>query len=314
MRDTAVSPAAIADRAIAVRLFGDFPYGRPSGGSAEDLARVDRADLMLARERFLNSNNATLAIVGGVTQNRAMRTLKQLFGPWRKSEQIVPSTFRAPQVPDARALVVSIPSPTAEVRLALRGVSRSDQDFYTAAVLAKLVQNRWQTLTPELATKPVFARSESYMLPGMFVMGTAVSSRSVVDSLGTAKKVIDSLMTTSVTASELDLAKRELISEGGSQTARDETEPDRWLDMDTYRLPSVQDRTTSVQAVSTEDIQRVANRLFKNAAVATVVAGDPLQLKTALQGHVQFEVLGEVAQPSPSPKPPVKPANSSSPG
>jgi len=64
LRDSAVAPASVADRAIAARLFGDFPYGRPAAGSPEDLARVDRADLMLAHERFLNSNNATLAIVG----------------------------------------------------------------------------------------------------------------------------------------------------------------------------------------------------------------------------------------------------------
>ena len=66
IRETAISPATVADRAISSRLFGDFPYGRPSGGTPEDLARVERADLMLARDRFLNSNNATLAIVGGV--------------------------------------------------------------------------------------------------------------------------------------------------------------------------------------------------------------------------------------------------------
>ena len=67
LRDSTIAPALVADRAIAARLYGDFPYGRPATGSPEDIARVDRADLMQARERFLNSNNATLAIIGGVT-------------------------------------------------------------------------------------------------------------------------------------------------------------------------------------------------------------------------------------------------------
>jgi predicted Zn-dependent peptidase len=57
---------------------------------------------MLAHERFLNSNNATLAIVGSVTKARAFRTVRQLLGPWRKSENIVPTTFRQPKPPDAR--------------------------------------------------------------------------------------------------------------------------------------------------------------------------------------------------------------------
>ncbi len=95
-KETVIAPEVLADRAIAARLFGDFPYGRPPTGSAESLARVDRADLLLARERFLNANNATLTIMGGVASNRAIRALRQLLGPWRKSEQIVPTTFRQP--------------------------------------------------------------------------------------------------------------------------------------------------------------------------------------------------------------------------
>src|ERR1051325_9749952 len=45
IRDLSVAPSEVADRAIAVRLFGDFPYGRPAAGSPGDLARVERADL-----------------------------------------------------------------------------------------------------------------------------------------------------------------------------------------------------------------------------------------------------------------------------
>src|SRR4029078_6191930 len=74
LRDTTIAPAEVADRAIAKRLYGDFPYGRPAAGSPEDAPRVARADLMQAEERFLNSNNATLAIIGGVSKQRAMRT------------------------------------------------------------------------------------------------------------------------------------------------------------------------------------------------------------------------------------------------
>src|SRR5688572_1204572 len=72
-RDTNVSPSQWADRAIAARLFGDFPYGRPHSGTAESLGRIERADVLWAQERFLNSNNATLVVSGGVPKIRAMR-------------------------------------------------------------------------------------------------------------------------------------------------------------------------------------------------------------------------------------------------
>src|SRR6266536_3470200 len=62
----------IANRAIATRLFGSFPYGNPTQGSIETVAKIDRADLMLARERFLNADNATLVVIGGVDKARLM--------------------------------------------------------------------------------------------------------------------------------------------------------------------------------------------------------------------------------------------------
>jgi zinc protease len=313
LKDSTISPASVADRAIATRLFGDFPYGRPAAGSPEDLARVDRADLMLARDRFLNSNNATLAVIGGVTKQRAMRTVRQLLGPWRKSEQIVPTTFRQPAPPDAKTLIVNVPGPGVEVRLATRGVSRSDSDSHVAAVLAKLAQHRWQAAVPELAKQPVFVRSDAYVLPGAFVMGATVNSQSTADSVVNAKKVLDSLVNTPATAAELDRAKNEVVNELTVMLAKPENTPDPFLDMDTYRMSAVQDQIALLRAVTSSDLQRVANRLFKSAAVATVVAGETIQLKPALEGRLQYEVLGEIATPTPTPKPPAKPASNNNP-
>jgi predicted Zn-dependent peptidase len=303
----------VADRAIARRLFDDFPYGRLAGGTPEDLARVERADLMLAEERFLNSNNATLAIAGGVTKARAIRTVRQLLGPWRKSEKIVPTTFQQPKAPDARTLIVNVPGPTTEVRLAVRGLARSDSDFAASTVMARLAQQRWQAMAAELANQPMFSRSDAHVLPGAFVMGTAVSTEKAVDALANARKVIESLVNTPATPAELERAKSEIVNEAVVTGTKPEMVPDPWLDVDTYRLNAVQDQAAMLRAVTAADIQRVATRLFKNAAIASVVAGESEQLKAALQGRVQYEVLGEIATPAPSPKPPAKPSTNSNP-
>jgi predicted Zn-dependent peptidase len=267
---------------------------------------------MQARERFLNSNNATLAIIGGMTKPRAMKTLRQLLGPWRKSEQIVPTTFRQPAPPDTRTLIVNVPGPNVEVRLAARGVARSDTDFATASVLARIAQHRWEALAPELARKPVFVRNDGYVLPGAFVMGATVTDLTTADALANAKKVLDSLMTTPATPAELDRAKNELINETSAMLAKPDALPDPWLDADTYRLSAPQDQIALLRAVTAPELQRVANRLF-NKTIVSVVAGETAPLKAALQGRFQYEVLGEVATPAPTPKPPVKPTGSVNP-
>ncbi len=305
LRDTSIVPATVADRAILARLYADFPYGRPPSGSPEDVARVDRADLMQARDRFLNSNNATLAIIGGVTKPRAMKTVRQLLGPWRKSEQIVPTTFRQPNPPDTRTLIVNVPGPGVEIRLATRGVSRSDTDYVTALILARVAQHRWQATVPELNKQPVFVKSDGHVLPGAFVMGATVTELTAVDALTNARRVLDSLMSTPPTAEELERARTEVINEISVNLAKSDALPDPWLDADTYRLSTAQDQIALLRAVTAPEVQRVANRLF-NKPLASLVAGESAALKAALQGRFQYEVLGEIAAPAPSQNPPTK--------
>lgn len=307
LRETSVSPAFVADRAISARLFGDFPYGRLAAGSPEDLVRVERGDLMLARDRFLNSNNATLAVIGGVTKSRTMRTLRQLLGPWRKSEALVPTTFRQAKAPDPRALIVTAPTETAEVRLAIRGISRSDSDFNAATILARVAQYRWIAALPEMEHKPTFVRSDTYTLPGQFVMGTALDATKTTDAIAAARKVLDSFAATPPTESELDRAKRGIIAERKQITP--EALADNWLDMDTYHLRSAEDPMIALERVTSSDVQRAANRLFKDAPIATVVVGEAGQLRSALQGKVPFEVFGEVASPAQGQKTPGKPGS-----
>jgi zinc protease len=296
IKDTSISSSALADRAIAARLFGDFPYGRPYGGSVESLERVERADLMLARDRFLNPNNSTLVIIGGVSSNRAMRTLRQLLGVWRKSEQTVPATFRQVLPADPRTLIINAPTDqSVEVRFAMRGFSRKDADAPTAALLTLLARHRWEKLSPELTRHPIFVRHDAFLLPGMFVMGASVDSLLAGKTLASAKEVMQALATAPVTAAELDLAKSETLTLVNNELAKSDGVANAWLDSDTYELPSVAEQTRAINAITPGDLQRVAARLIKDAAFASVVVGNSEVLKAQLERAGKIEVMGEIA-------------------
>ena len=311
LKETSISSAMLADRAIASRLFGDFPYGHPYGGSVESLERVQRADLMLARERFLNPNNATLVIVGGVQPGRTMRALRQLLGGWRKSEQVVPATFRQPSAPDARTLIVNAPGDqSVEVRLALKGFSRRDPDTVAAKLLANLALQRWEKSIPELSRGQVFVKNDALALPGMFVMGATVDSVLAGRALIAAREVIQSLASSPVSIAELEQAKNQEIT----QTNKDLTTPDgvadAWLDVDTYSLPSVAEQLRSLAAVSSSDVQRAATRLIQDGAFASVAVGNSDVVKTQIERYGKVEILGEI---DPKVKPKADPKNDQKP-
>jgi predicted Zn-dependent peptidase len=301
VKETSISPATIADRAIAARLFGDYPYGQPHTGSAESLGRIDRADLMLARERFLNPNNATLTVIGGVQRARVLRTLRQLLGSWRKSEQTVPATFRQPQRADSRTLIINAPSDeSVELRLATRGLSRSDKDAMAATVLASIMRERWKRLVPELARNPVFVRHEARLLPGIFVMGAAVKNDVAQKVLRSAKEIMKNVISNPVSAVELEQAKEEAVIALNKSLSSSEGTAEAWLDVETYKLPPPEDQLRALQRISVADVQRVAASLFGKAAFASVVVGNAEQLRAELQQATPIEVLGEVKPESKS--------------
>ncbi|MGH9900798.1 MAG: M16 family metallopeptidase [Pyrinomonadaceae bacterium] len=295
VREVSVAPSAIADRAISSRLFGAYPYGRVVAGTPETLARVDRADLMLARERFLNPNNATLAVVGGAEPSRALRALRQFLGVWRKSDRDVPATFRQPEAPDARTLIVGLAgAPDAEVRLAVRGLARTDRDAAAADVLAVVARERWLKSFPELKGRPFYVVHGAYALPGVFRVGASVPSAQAAGALETGRAVLQSLVTTAPSAAEFETAKAEVAAGRNARSTGTEGMMNAWLVAEAYGINGA-DEIRAVSNLTPGDVQRVAARLFRSAAVAAVAVGDAAQLRAELAKAGAVEVLGDPA-------------------
>ena len=286
LAELANSPSENADREIAARMFGNYPYGHLPKGTAETVSKIDRADLMFARERFLNANDATVVVIGGVDKLRVMRALRQLLGPWQQSNRTVPATFRSPQPPDPRVLVIDQPgSAIAEVRLAVRGLARSDRDSEAASLLALIVRDRLRASSRELSG--AFARHEAHDLPGMFVLGASVPNGLAAKAVSDARGVITSMAKTGPTVLEFEHARDEMLAELSRQNSAEnlaERTADAWLNMELYKLapPAAQ-----VGSLTLGDLQRVTTRLFKDATLAMIVVGDAQQSRSNFDGPIE---------------------------
>lgn len=299
VRELNISPALHADRAIAARLYSNYPYGRPGSGTPDSLAHVERGDLVLARERFLNPNNSTLVVIGGVDNERAMRALKRILGGWIKSDTIVPSTFRQPDPPDTRTLIIdALGTDTAEVRLAVRGVARGDKDFAAATILALMARDLWQTMQPQLGKSAFFVRHESHVRPGLFVMGASTPVAEAASTLSNARKVLQSLAKDGATQAALERARNEAVADLNKQTERLETLADLWLDASTFQLGSIEDRLRQLRNVSLDDVRRLAAKFADDSGMATVALGSADKLKPLLERAGKVEIYNAATAPA----------------
>ncbi len=305
LSETSASASQLADREIAKRLFGSYPYGNPATGTVESLAKVERADLMLAHERFLHPDNSTLVVIGGVDKTPLMRDLRQLLGPWGKGDRAYPATFRQPNAPDARVLLINqADAKNAEIRIAVRGLARSDRDVTAAWLLAQVARERWQAALPELSAP--FVRHEAYALPGMLVFGASVPTSSVSKAISAAQEVMRTLMQNEPTPAEMS---RALASPPSMLHRPSEAESlaDFWLDSEIYKV-STSNPSIDPGRVAAADVQRAAVRLFKDAAPASIAVGDVNQLKSVFGGKAELrDAKPEVKSPSDLATPAKKP-------
>lgn len=273
-------PVYVADRAVAKRLFGTFPYGRPSLGSIESLAKIDFADLLFARERFLTADNATMTISGNVKVDFAFRAAKRLFGSWLKADRKIPPTFAQPGPPAAELLVLDSPTEnSSELRFAMRGLSRNDKDFYALRILEEILKNRLQAREG----KNSFARQNSNVLRGYVVLG--ISNWNI----GTVKKIGNQIslpanfasyhnyfLNEAVRSEEFEQA-RKVVLENFAKTDLQ----DYWLDTHTFQIISVREDVQRLQNVAVADVQRVLEKLQKEAVASVLVVSSEKTAKSA---------------------------------
>lgn len=275
--------ATIADLAVRRRLYGDFPYGRPAAGTAESLAKVEMGDLIVARDRFFNADYASLVIIGNVKENYALRAARQLFGSWKKADKPLLSTFRQPEAPDSKILIVDAPdAETAEIRIALRGLAQNDKDSISAAIWAKMLERRLQNDFGAVRVEHI-----AHVLPGELLIRASVPTEKAAQTLNALRAAINRAATEKVDAKTFSETQSEILNALQTESAKPEIASQRWLDVETFKTPAANERLNSFKSATGADIERIAVKLFKNAPQAIVIVGDAERIQP------QVDALGE---------------------
>jgi predicted Zn-dependent peptidase len=273
VKDLETDPAYIADRAAAGRLLGAFPYGRPQFGTSTSLQKIDFADMIDAKARFLTADNATLTISGKVDRALAFRAVRRYFGSWLKADRKVPATFRNPDAPPPG--ILHLPSPKADlavVRLLLRGSARGEREFAASQVFTRILETRVRAkMSPENAGAMV-VRNDQYVLPGLISVALAIPAKDLSgDGKVEANDVVFKALTEPVSDTEFQAAR----SLARTDWLRRDTES-FWLDLDTYKIADLNGYRNAFDTLQLTDVNAYADRLRKQPSVTVVVRPTPV--------------------------------------
>jgi predicted Zn-dependent peptidase len=256
-------PSYLADTAIARRLFGTFPYGRPSIGTKDSVSRIDFADLIDARQRFLTADNASIGVTGNYDKTLGFRAIRRYFGSWLKSDRRIPSTFKQPDDPAAQPL--NIPSPQTETlyRFALRGAARGDKELASSLIFASVLESRLRLRLG--ATNSVFVRNEPHVLPGSIVVGFSAQDNGIVIGNEGPANIVSKAIAEPVTNAEFSMAKQAVQLEWNKKDVLE-----FWLDADTFKIANKQADIRAIESVTLADVLSYAERV-RVRPVASVV-------------------------------------------
>lgn len=266
--------AYVADLTVAKRLFGDFPYGRARAGTSQSLAKIDFADLLLARQKFLTADNATLAVAGSVKPELAIRAARRFFGAWTQSDKRIPATFRQPDAPDAKEFTIETENADKfSVRSAASVAARGDRDFYATLILTAILQKQFC-----LNNESYFGKSDyqPHLLRGVYTIktDTVYGNQSLpVNSSGCPSAPQNRIKfdVQTIQQNDFDAVKKAVVYDFQRKTENLPDLTEMWLDVDTFKLGSVKDELSRLNGVALADVQRVGADLQKQPVVNLIV-------------------------------------------
>lgn len=282
----------VQDDSVVARLkalevvFGSHPFGRPARGTAETIKQITRQDLVYFHNRFYIANNSEMIVSGDATAEQVTRLARSKLGPWKKGEK-VPPTFKAPEMPAARRVLIldrNDESP-ARVTFAQVGVSRRADDYLATVVLADVLSNQISNLTAAHSTASLESDLEARMLAGPWVLNLKAAP---ADLAGYIDVIIDTMtrMSANLPATDrVEASKGKLIAALAERLKTIEGAAELILEIETYGLGRdyVVNFADRVGAISPADVQRAAQTHLKPQSIAIVISGSAGRFETPMK-------------------------------
>lgn len=278
----AKDPTRISGRVFDREAFGDHPYGSDGDGTADSVKALTREQVVAAHRAALAHDRIHVAAAGDISAVELGLLLDRLLGDLPATGAPLPG--RADWKLAGGVTVVDFPTPQSAVRFGHDGITRDDPDFFAAYILNEILGGgRFgaRLMTEVREKRGLTYGIATYLAPmdhAELMMGQFASENAKVgEAIGIVREEWARAAREGVTAEELAATKTYLT---GSYPLRfDGNGPIAGIlvgmQMEGLPIDYPVTRNAKIEAVTLEDVKRVAARLLKPGALHFVVVGKP---------------------------------------
>ncbi|MEO0939315.1 MAG: pitrilysin family protein [Pseudomonadota bacterium] len=287
IRSDAVDPNEIATRTWRSMAFGDHPYGSALSGTEQSVTALTRADLLAAHGDIFAKDRMYVGAVGDITPEELGTLLDTLLGDLPETGAPMPEAAVVGIAGGITVVPMDVPQSVAVFGHA--GIEQDDDDSFAARVLNQVLggggfQSR---LTQEVRVERGLTYGVySFLVPRDLAATYQGQVASANDRIAEAIDVIRAewarAAAEGVTAEELEAAKTYMTGSYPLQFDGNGTIARIMVGMQMLGLPVdyIATRNEKVDAVTLEDVQRVAASLLDPDGLHFVVVGQPEGLST----------------------------------
>jgi len=280
------SPPAMEQNAIAAAVFGPaHPYGHGPRGSAADLEKLKRAEIMAEWRRAMVPSATTIAVAGDFVPAELRAALGDRFGAWRGTAAGRTAVAHAPRPLKGapRVSLVDVPAAAqSQVYVAEEGAPFGTADRIPLGVMNAILGGMFSSrinLDLREAHAYTYGAHSRFSLrhgAGPFVAGGAIFAEHTADALRALLAHVARIRDEPVTPEELADAKENarLALPARFESVDDVTAALQELAVYGLPLDEYTKRSARIDAVTAADVQRVARQWLHPDAMRIVVTGD----------------------------------------
>ena len=293
LRQQRAQPSFLASEMVSRVMFGDHPYSIVAP-TPESIDRSSREDFVRFHLSKLVPNNAVFIVVGNVRYEDIVSRIESLFSTWEKGEALV-ANFPAPPVRTKRtAYLVDRPgSAQSNIVIANSGITRTSPDYFPMmlmhTVLGATASSRlFMNLREDKGyTYGAYSSLDARRSAGTFRATAEVRTPVTGDSLKEFFYELNRIGSAPVSDKEIADAKSYLTGVFPIRLETQEGLTDQLVQIKMLNLPSdyLQTYRDRIQAVTVQDIQRVAQQYVKPDEAALIVVGDGAQVMEQMQPY-----------------------------
>ena len=288
IRSDQTDPDAIADKEFARLAYGDHPYGSNPEGTLDSVAGLTRDDIIAAHHDVLTREHLYVGAVGDITPEELGALLDTLLGDLPATGAELPG--RTDMMVPGGVTVVEFDTPQSVAVFGQKGIKQSDPDFFAATLLNQILgggsfESRLMTEVRE--KRGLTYRVYSYLAPRdlseAYVGRVASANGRIGEAISVIRDEWAKAARDGVTAEELQNAKTYMTGayplrfDGNGPIAK------IMVGMQMIGLPIdyIPTRNDKVEAVTLDDVKRVAGELLDPDGLHFVVVGKPAGVESS---------------------------------